>query len=104
MPQQRRYPLTGARLETRNGPPGPEVAEDAPSRGHDLKLDVTEHGQDARLDAPSRGHDLKHAPAHFHEPVDGDAPSRGHDLKLEGPALDLGLTGCPLTGARLETS
>ena len=77
---------------------------DAPSRGHDLKLDINTRRDvcgrgcpltGARLetnkillvdphrkDAPSRGHDLKLPVGSNTLYPAGDAPSRGHDLKL----------------------
>ena len=58
-------------------------ANDAPSRGHDLKRVHGWYQLKRRLqDAPSRGHDLKPKIFHFIELLHIDAPSRGHDLKL----------------------
>ena len=55
--------------------------EDAPSRGHDLKLLVAKQRLFIREDAPSRGHDLKPPGPPLDPGRYGDAPSRGHDLK-----------------------
>ena len=45
-----KHPLTAEQLE---------LLRDAPSRGHDLKLDALHPKVVCKADAPSRGHDLK---------------------------------------------